>query len=96
MNRRHNEDVIYDRDGQIKPYIQAKQPGNYHLLESALNQLPLIVVRRNWNKYARELGLPYTAKTLANNDSKGTGPKCYRDGVLAEPTTEAQNIGTGV
>ena len=79
---RHNEDVCYVRDSQIRPYLRDRLPGRFHLLDPVIDQLPPLIFRRSWNKYARELGLPLKSKTLANHDCQGIGPKCYRDGEL--------------
>ncbi len=81
---RHNADVVYDRETQIRPYLRDRLPERYHLLDRYIDQLPPLVFRRAWNGYARDLGLPYRAKTLANHDATGIGPKCYIDGVLID------------
>lgn len=39
-----------------------------------IEQLPPIIWRSRWDRYADRLGLPYTRKYIQNLDSRGQGP----------------------
>ncbi len=39
-----------------------------------VNDLPPVILRREWNRLRERFGLPISARSLANMDSKGVGP----------------------
>lgn len=42
-----------------------------------LGRLPDVVLRHRWNDLAEKHGLPYRAKSMANMDSLGIGPRRF-------------------
>jgi len=74
--------VVYDRDEQIVPYLLDRYPYLREQLHTIIDKMPKVIFRRHWNIYAKQLGLPYTARTLANHDCLGIGPKCYKNGKI--------------
>ncbi len=42
------------------------------------DDLPPVILRREWNKLRERFGLPITSRSLANMDSKGIGPERIR------------------
>lgn len=74
MHIPRNRPVVYSRDAIINFLSENYPEIDWNNLREIL---PPFVARARWNVLARELGLPYTTRTLANLDFAGRGPKFF-------------------